>query len=58
MDPETRLNELGTAWFALNCKEAHCSECESQPQCFKILAEMAQLRRKLRSNDVQIYSAI
>ena len=52
MDPETRLKELGTAWFALNCKEAHCSECESQAQCFKILAEMAQLRRKLRSNDV------
>lgn len=52
MDPEIRLKELGTAWFALNCKEAHCSECESQPQCFKILAEMAQLRRKLRSNNV------
>ena len=51
-DTNERLKQLGTAWFALNCKEAHCSECESQPQCFKILAEMSELRRKLRSNDV------
>lgn len=49
---EQRLKELGTAWFALNCKEAHCPDCPSHPQCFKILAEMAQLRRKLRSNHV------
>lgn len=24
---EQRLKGLGKAWFALNCKEAHCLEC-------------------------------
>lgn len=51
-DTNERLKELGLAWFALQCKDPHCPDCSSQSQCFKILAEMAQLRRKLRSNDV------
>lgn len=49
---EQRLKGLGKAWFALNCKEAHCLEWPSQPQCFKILHEMAQLRRKARNTNV------
>ena len=52
MDPETRLKQLGMAWFALNCHSPHCQDCPSQTQCFKILAEMNQLRRKLRSTNV------
>lgn len=51
-DTNERRKELGLAWFALQCKDPHCPDCPSQAQCFKILAEMAQLRRKLRSNDV------
>lgn len=49
---EQRLKQLGMAWFALNCQSPHCPDCPSQTQCFKILAEMAQLRRKLRSTNV------
>ena len=52
MDPETRLKELGLAWFALECSTPRCAKCPDQAQCFKILAEMAELRRKLRSNNV------
>lgn len=51
-DTNERLKQLGMAWFALNCHSPHCPDCPSQTQCFKILAEMAQLRRKLRFNNV------
>mgnify|MGYP004538909347 CR=1 FL=1 len=56
MDSETRLKQLGQAWFALNCRGWGCPGCESRLQCFKILAEMADLRRKQRENDVHIHS--
>lgn len=56
MEPETRLKELALAWFALQCYVSHCPDCPSKAQCFKILAEMANLRRKQRENDVHLHS--
>lgn len=56
MDPETRLKELGLAWFALQCYDPRCPDCTSQAQCFKILAEMANLRRKQRENYVHLHT--
>ena len=55
-DANERLKELGLAWFALQCYEPHCPDCPSQEQCFKILAEMANLLRKQRESDVQLHS--
>lgn len=55
-DTNERLKELGLAWFALQCYDQHCPDCPSQAQCFKILAEMNNLRRKQRENYVHLHS--